>query len=66
MLDLLVGIFIIGLLSAMLFVVSLRASRRLHERLVHLLGIFVVAMIVAYVVRVRWARKGEPGAAGVR
>jgi len=52
-LDLLVGIFIIGLLSAMLFVVSLRASRRLHERLVHLLGIFVVAMIVAYVVRVQ-------------
>ena len=53
MLDLLVGIFVIGLLSAILFVVSLRASRRMHERLIHLLGIFVVAMIVAYVTRVQ-------------
>jgi len=52
-LDLLVGIFVIGLLSAILFVASLRASRRLDERLIHLLGIFVVTMIVAYVTRVQ-------------
>ena len=57
MLDLLLGIFVIGLLSAILFVASLRASRRMHERLTHLLGIFVVAMIVAYVTRVQ----GHPG-----
>lgn len=53
MLDLLVGIFVIGLLSAMLFITALRASRQLGERLIHLLGILVVTMIVTYVVRVQ-------------
>jgi hypothetical protein len=52
-LDLLVGIFVIGLLSAMLFIASLRASRQLGERLVHLLGILVVTLIVTYIVHVQ-------------
>src|SRR5688500_12136372 len=51
--DLVVGIFVIGLLSALLFVTSLRLSRTLGDRTVHLLGILTVALIVCYVVHVQ-------------
>ncbi len=53
MYDLVVGIFVIGLLSALLFVTSLRLSRTLGDRTVHLLGILTVALIVCYVVHVQ-------------
>ncbi len=51
--DLLVGVLIIGLLSAMLFVMSLRLSRAVGERLNNLLAIMTVALIVGYVVHVQ-------------
>jgi hypothetical protein len=55
--DLLVGIFVIGLLASLVFVMAMRASRRLEQRMIHLLGILVVTMIVTYVVHVQ----GHPG-----
>lgn len=53
MLDIAVGIFVIGLISALLFVASQRASRVLGQRLVHLLGILVIALILTYVIHVQ-------------
>jgi hypothetical protein len=51
--DLLIGVLVIGVLSALLFVMSQRLARALDDRLVNLLGIFTVTMIVAYVVHVQ-------------
>jgi hypothetical protein len=51
--DLLIGVLIIGLLSAMLFIVSLRLSRALGDRLNNLLAIMIVTLIVGFVVHVQ-------------
>lgn len=53
MYDLLAGIFIIGLISAILFITALRLSRQLRPRVINLLAILVVALIVGYVVHVQ-------------
>lgn len=51
--DLLIGVVIIGLLSAMFFVTSLRLSRAVGDRLNNLLAIMTVTLIVGYVVHVQ-------------
>src|SRR5262245_48393073 len=46
--DLVWGILIIGLLSAMLLVGTLRVARSLQPRTANLLAIMIVAMLLAY------------------
>src|SRR4051812_34067782 len=47
--DLLVGVAIIGLLSALLFVAARRAAPALPPRLTNLLAIFFIALMIAFV-----------------
>lgn len=47
--DLLVGVLIIGVLSSLLLVASLRAARVMPARLTNLLAIFLITMMVAFV-----------------
>src|SRR6187401_1660235 len=51
--DLLVGVAIIGLLSALLFVAARRVAPALPVRLTNLLAIFFIALMIAFVLLVQ-------------
>lgn len=50
--DLLVGVAVIGLLSAILFVASFRVARSLPPRLVNLISIFLITLMIAFILLV--------------